>query len=271
MIAALAQAGLAFDNSGHIKMAEKAARALLEKLRQPDGRLLHRYREGEAGIVGNLDDYAALAWGLLNLYETTFDIDYLRIAIELTDLTLEHFWDNDQGGFYFTPDDGEQLLSRNKDFYDGAIPIGNSVAAMNLLRLNHMTGRVDYAEKAAALGRAVATQVTQVPTGFTYLLCAAAFEVGPHFEVVLAGNPQAADMGELRAALRQSYHPQKVVMLRPEDDHASLAELAPFTANQSAMEGKATAYVCRNHACDAPTTSAEEMLSILNQTHDSAD
>ena len=266
MIAALAQAGLAFNNSTYIRMAEKATSALLAKMRQSDGRLLHRYRQGQAGIDGHLDDYAFLVWALLNLYEATFDIDLLRVAVELTETAIKHFWDADQGGFYFTADDGEPLLIRNKDFYDGAIPSGNSVSAMNLLRLSHITGQAEYARKAAAIGRLVAGQVAQAPTSFTYLLCAAAFEVGPQFEVVLAGHRESEDMSGMLAALRQSYHPQKVVLFRPEDNPAPLAELAPFTARQVAVDGKATAYVCHNHACEAPATGTDEMLAALDRS-----
>ncbi|MCH8328054.1 MAG: thioredoxin domain-containing protein [Candidatus Marinimicrobia bacterium] len=265
MIAALAQAGLAFNNSTYIEMAEKATTALLANMRQSNGRLLHRYRRGQAGIKGHLDDYAFLTWGLLNLYEATFDLDLLRVAIELMETADEHYWDADQGGFYFTADDGESLLIRNKDWYDGAIPSGNSVMAMNLLRLSHMTGKMEYAQKAAGIGRLVAGQVAQVPTSFTYLLCAVAFEAGPQFEVVLTGHRDSEDMVAMLAALRQSYHPQKVVLFRHENNPAPLADLAPFTAQQVAQGGKATAYVCQNHACKAPTTSAVEMLDTLER------
>jgi len=111
--------------------ARRAADFILAKMRGPDGRLLHRYRDGP-GIQANLDDYSFMIWGLIELYEAVFDTQYLQAALDLIRAMIDHFWDNESGGFYFTPDDGERLLVRHKEIYDGAVPSGNSVAMLNL-------------------------------------------------------------------------------------------------------------------------------------------
>ena len=143
---------------------------MLEKMRDKDGRLLHRFRDGEVSIQGNLDDYAFIIWGLIELYELTFDSPYLRHALSFTDLLITHFWDAEQGGFFFTPDDGETLIVRQKEIYDGAIPSGNSVSMLNLLRLGRMTGRVDLEEKGARIAKAFSRKVEAFPPAFTQLL-----------------------------------------------------------------------------------------------------
>ncbi len=265
MIAALAQAGHILETPAYVEAAEKALGLILDKLRDGEGRLLHRYRGGHAGIAAHLDDYAFLVWGLLNLYEATFNTGYLATAIELTTDMLDRFWDEQDGGLYFTADDSEKLLIRNKDLYDGAIPSGNSAAAMNLLRLGRITGETVYDERAAAIGRTAAGKVEQAPTSFTYLLTATAFALGPTYEVVIAGDPAAADTQAMLAALRENYHPSKVVVLRPNNDNEAIIKLAPFTKNQLSLGGAATAYVCRNQTCDTPTTDISIMLAGLNR------
>ena len=263
MIAALAQAGQISQRLDFVEAAEKAANFLLNTLKEEDGRLLHRYRNGKAGIRGNLDDYAFLAWGLINLYEVTFKTDYLAAAMEITNTMLKHFWDPEKGGLFFTPEDGESLLVRKKEHYDGAIPSGNSVAAMNLVRLSRMTGNTLYEQRAAELGRAFASLVAQVPSSLTYLLAAASFALGPSYEVVIAGDPAAQDTGRMLAALRKGYRPHKVVILRPSTGAGAITDLAPYTLAQASLSGAATAYVCQDHMCDAPTTDIDAMLTAL--------
>ncbi|MEE9162446.1 MAG: thioredoxin domain-containing protein, partial [Candidatus Neomarinimicrobiota bacterium] len=266
MISALARAGQALDQVHLIAAAEKAAGFLLAHMRDDKGRLLHRYRSGNAGILGHLDDYAFLTGGLLDLYEATFDASYLRTALELNGEMLERFWDDEGGGLFFTSDDGEALLVRSKEIYDGAVPSGNSVAAMNLIRLGRITSDPALEERAAAIGRTFARQVSQAPTAFTQLLSAVAFGVGPSWEVVIAGERGSSDAAAMLAALRRSYHPNKVVIFHPQGDgRAEIAQLAPFVANQTSLDGKATAYVCRNYACKAPTTDVVEMLAALDE------
>jgi len=265
MIAALAKGAQYFDEPEYAEAARHAADFLVGNMRKTDGRLWHRYRDGQAGVQANLDDYAFLVWGLVELYEAVFAVKYLRVAVELTEDMLRHFWDGDTGGLYLTPEDGESLLVRKKEIHDGAIPSGNSVAMLNLLRLGRMTATPDWEEKAAAVGRAFSQSVKQSPSAHSQLMVALDFGVGPSYEVVIAGNAQAEDTSTMVKALRTRFLPNKVVLLNPdEQDSPEMSQLAAFTRNQTSIEGKATAYVCLNYNCKSPTTDVNKMLELLS-------
>jgi hypothetical protein len=263
MIAALAKAGNALGRVAYTEAARCAADFILDRMSTTDGRLLHRYRDGEAAITGNLNDYAFLTWGLIELYEACHDARYLETALRLSRTMLVHFWDDEQGGLYFTPDDGESLLVRRKEVYDGAIPSGNSVAMFNLLRLGRMTGDPDLEECAAEIGRAFSASIREAPIGSTQLLVALDFAVGPSYEIVIAGDADGADTSIMLNALRSAFLPNKVVLLKPKGQEASVARIAPFTESHSAIGSKATAYVCQDHKCGLPTTDPDEMLRML--------
>jgi len=265
MIAALAKGARAFDEPEYAEAACRAADFILGSVRKPDGRLLHRYRDSQAGVQANLDDYAFLVWGLIELYEAIFNTKYLNVALELTNDILRHFWDEDGGGLYLTPDDGESLFVRKKEIYDGAIPSGNSVAMLNLLRLGHMTATSDLEEKAVRIGSAFSESVKQLPSAHTQLMVALDFGIGPCYEVVIAGNAQAEDTKAMIKALRTRFLPNKVVLLNPgERKSPEIARLAAFTKNQLSINGRATAYVCMNYNCKLPTTAIDKMLQLLN-------
>src|SRR2546428_3180780 len=200
MIAALAAAAQGFDRPDYDAAARRAADFLLTRMRAKGGRLLHRFRDGEAAIPGKLDDYAFLTWGLLNLYESSFDIRYLQAAIDLQRTGMQHFADPN-GGFFLTADDAEQLLTRPKESYDGAIPSGNSAELLDLVRIGRMTGDPVYESAADKLLRAFSGDVTAAPSGHTALLSGLDFALGPSFEIVLAGTPDAPDLKALRTAL----------------------------------------------------------------------
>ena len=265
MIAALARAAQAFDGPAYAQAAQKAADFILASLRLHNGRLLHRYRDGEAATAANLDDYAFLVWGLIELFEATFDNGTLQSAITLNRDLIAHFWDvNGGGGFFFSPDDGEALLLRQKEFYDGAVPSGNSVAMHNLLRIARMTADADCEQKAAQIGRAFASQVTQHPSAATHLLLALDFAIGPSYEVVIAGSLKQAETRKLLQLLRSRFLPNKVVLLRDADqERPALSRIAPFTEHMTPVNGKPAAYICSNFTCAAPTTDAETMLMLL--------
>jgi len=264
-IAALAKGAQAFDELEYADAAQRAADFALGNMRKPDGRLWHRYRDGQAGVEANLDDYAFLVWGLIELYEAIFDARYLGVALELTGDMVRHFWDEDGGGLYLVPDDGESLFVRKKEIYDGAMPSGNSVAMLNLLRLGRMTANSDLEEKAAKIGRAFSRSVKQSPSAYTQLMVALDFGIGPCYEVVIAGNAKAEDTKAMLKALRTRFLPNKVVLLNPgERESPEIAQLVEFTRNQPSSGGKATAYVCLNYNCKLPTTDINKMLELLN-------
>ena len=264
MIAALARGGRVFNEPEYTKAAAGAVDFILNNMLAPDGRLLHRYRDSEAALPAHLNDYAFIIYGLLELYETTFEVDYLKKALQFHQILSEHFWDNENGGFYFTADDGEDLLVRQKEIYDGAIPSGNSIAMLNLLRLGRFTTNPDLENKAAAIGRAFAADVLQMPSAYTQLLMAVDFALGPSYEVVITGNPGANDAEAMLRAIRREFVPNKIVIFLPAGlDNSDINDIAPFTINQLPVDDKATAYVCTNYHCKTPTKDIEKMLSFL--------
>ena len=263
MIAALARGAVVLVEPEYADAAARAADFCLTELRDDRGRLLKRYRGGQAGLPAHLDDHAFLAWGLLELYEATFEARYLGEAISLSDDMLEHFADDD-GGFFLTADDGEELLVRTREAYDGAIPSGNSVAASNLARLARITGDARYAQAADGVLRSFSRSVERAPEHFAALLTAADFAAGPSHEVVIAGERGDASTEAMLTALREPFLPHKVVLFRDGSlDEPPVSRFAPFTGAQRPVDGEATAYVCREQACEAPTTDVSRMLSLL--------
>jgi len=265
MIAALAKGAQAFDEPQYAEVACHTVDFILGNMRKANGRLWHRHRGQWTGVDANLDDYAFLVWGLIELYEATFDTRHLESALELTGDMVKHFWDENSGGLYLIPDDGESLLVRKKDLHDTALPSANSVAMLNLLRLGRMTANSDLEERAAKIGRAFSGSVKESPAAYTQLMAALDFGIGPCYEVVIAGNAQAEDTKAMVKALRTRFLPNKVVLLNPSDQESpAIAQLAEFTKNQPGIKGKATAYVCLNYTCKLPTTDINKMLELLN-------
>jgi len=263
MIAALARGAQVLDNSDYAEAARSAADFILQHLRGAGGRLMHSHRGGRTSAPAHLDDYAFMVWGLLELYEAVFDTGYLKEAIELSEHLMRHFWDR-AGGFYFTSDDGEEILVRQKDICDGAIPSGNSVSMMNLLRLARITAKPEWEEKAVAIARACARGIEQMPAAYSQMLSAVEFLQGPSCEIVIAGDPRGTDTKEMIRALRAPFMPGKVVLLRPVGERPSdIEKIAPFTARMDARGGRATAYVCSNFSCQNPTADIVEMLKLL--------
>jgi uncharacterized protein YyaL (SSP411 family) len=258
MIAALAKAAQAFHEAKYAEKAIKAADFILKEMHTTEGRLLHRYR-GEAGIFANLDDYAFLIWGLIDLYETVFDVKYLKAALQLNQVMMRHFWDKDQGGFFFSADDAEALLLRRKEFYDGAIPAGNSIAMHNLLRLMHLTGQAKLEEWAWDLARNFAAAGGQ-SLGHTMLLCSLDYALGPASEIALLGSLQDAIIIEMLQAIRSRYLPNKSTVLVCGEE---IKEIAPFTKNLPQAEGTIAAYVCTGKVCSLPATSPKEMMKLF--------
>ena len=264
MITALAKGAQVLEEERYALAASNAVRFVLNRMRTPEGRLLHRYREGDADITANVDDYAFFIWGLIELYGATFDVVHLKTAMTLSRDMLEHYWDPYRGGFFFTPDDGESLIVRKKEIHDGAIPSGNAVAMLNFLRLARLAGRAEFEEKAAGIMKAFSGQVKGFPSGYTQFLCSLDFALGPSFEVVVAGKAESHDVIEMLHALRTRFIPNHVALLRPTDkDSSAIDGVAEFIRNHVPGDGKATAYVCLDHACRTPTTDVHEMLAFL--------
>ncbi|MFO7967425.1 MAG: thioredoxin domain-containing protein [Archaeoglobaceae archaeon] len=266
MIAALARASSALNNPEYGQAAERGVEFILNNLTM-DGEILHRYRDGEAAINGFVDDYSFFIWGLIELYEATFKPEYLKKAVELSKKMVEKFYDEQKGGFYLTSgfgsgfgsDFGEQIV-RKKEIYDGAYPSGNSVAILDLLRLARMTENTEFEDIASRSMESVAGKASITPEAFIQFLVAVDFAIGPTNEVVISGDPQNEDTGVMLDALRQEFIPRTVVLFKYGEE---LDDISGFTSNLTGKEGRATAYVCRDHRCNLPTTDPEKMMEFL--------
>ncbi len=262
MIAALAKAGRAFNNPKFIEEAERAYKFINTHLIGDDINLIHRYRDGEAAINGHADDYAFLIWGLLELYEATFEIEYIKQAIDLNTKFMSDFWDSEQGGFYFTAEGSEELLGRKKEVYDGAIPSGNSVALSNLLKIGRITANTELEDKADQLIELFSSQVKRAPTGFGQFLQGVHFALSPSHEIVIAGQKEDEITTKMLDRIQSSFLPNKVLLLN-EPDNKDIHSLAPYTEEQAMKDGKPTAYVCRNYSCELPVNDPEKMMELL--------
>ena len=251
MISAFAHAGRILNEPAYLDSAARAARFILTTLLQPDGTLLRRYRAGDAGIEGMLDDYTFFVQALLDLYETTFDFEWLRHAIAITEKQIALFEDAEQGGFFASAQADAGKLMRLKDDYDGAEPSGNSAALMNLLRLSRITGRNDFETSARRLIALFAERIAATPYAMPQMLAACEFALAPTREIVVAGEI-GADMSRL---LWDAFDPSRVLL-------QAGPEVAHFQPQVASMNGPAV-YVCENFACKAPVHTPDDLAALL--------
>jgi uncharacterized protein YyaL (SSP411 family) len=260
----MARGSILLGDASLAAAAERASDFVLNRMTDAEGHLLRRYREGVAELPAYLDDYAFMASGLIDLYEATFDPRHLASAIRLTDGMLRDYRDEREGGFHFSGRRNEVLLAPMKELYDGALPSGNSLALMNLVRLSRITGREDYAREAEALLKLFSREVMDAPHAHTVLLMGLSFYIGPSREIVIAGQPGAPDTRALLEIVNRAYDPNRVVLLHPPGGTAAGIEaIAPMIGGQVMKDGKATAYVCRAFACDRPVTIPEDLALLL--------
>ena len=257
MLRAFASAARVLGREDYRGIAVENASFILEKLKA-DGRLHRSYKDGRARFNGYLEDYACVADGLISLYEATFETHWLREAASLADVINELFWDEGEGVFYDTPRDHEELVTRPRDVYDNAAPSGNSVAVDMLLKLSVLLDRKDYRVRAGAVLEALSGGMARLPSGFGRLLCALDFYLSTPYEVAIVGDPDTPGTKALLDAVYSLYVPNKIVVGRAEGDNEA-ASLVPLLADRPARNGRATAYVCVNYACQSPTTDPEEL------------
>ncbi|MCK9364511.1 MAG: thioredoxin domain-containing protein [Syntrophales bacterium] len=265
MIAALAKGSQALQNPAYAAVAAKAAGFIWERLRSPEGRLLARYRDGEAALPAYLDDYAFLAWGFIELYRATFNPDYLQKALELTEQMISLFWDEKSAAFFFSGKDAEKLIARPRTLEDGAVPSGNSVAALNLLRLSHLTGEQRFGDFVSRQMDFFAGDVKRFPQAYTFFLTALQFALGPPREIVVMAGNEEQEAKEILQALQKKFLPETALLCCPPGEQtARLKAIAPFLEQYEAIDGKATLYLCTNYACQAPVTGREQMQKIID-------
>ena len=266
MIAAFAKAGDVFNSDDYIKQAENSAQFILKNLTDKNGRLLKRYRNGKSGIDSHLDDYAFFIWGLLELYEATFNTIYLSEAIKLSEIMVSEFWDTENGAFFLGSNNSEKLIVRAKTGYDGAIPSGNSVAAMNFIKLNRITGEKKWVEISDKIFMTFSKEINNTPTAFSYMLNGFLFESNEPKEVVVVGSGKDPETKLAIEKIKSIYIPSKVIIFKDTDDKSNkLTPLAKWTMTQESIDDKTTFYVCRDFACKIPTTDLKLALKFINE------
>ncbi len=262
MMRSFAEAAQVLGRADYLEVARRNAEFVLANLRK-DGRLLRTHRDGASKLNAYLEDYAYLADGLLALYEATFDVRWFNEARQLADTMIAQFWDEQDGGFFFTSHDHETLISRTKDFYDNATPSGNSVAAHVLLRLNLFTGEARYRELADTIFALMKNMLDRAPSGFGHLLCALDMAISTPYEIAIVGQPEDEVTAELLTTISQRYLPNKVVAFAAPHDTVAFAAI-PLLAGRTTHEGQVQAYVCQNFTCAAPVRDVAALQALLN-------
>ena len=265
MISAFAKGGAVLREPRYAEAARRAADFLIGRMLDPGtGVLLRRYRQGEAAIPGFLDDYTFFTQGLLDLYETSFDLRDLKTAVRLAEKTIELFEDRQTGAFFSTAEGDPNLVIRIKDDYDGAEPSGNSVAALNLLRLAGMTDRADFRRPAERTLSAFEPRAAAAAVGVPQMLVAFEFSLAKPRQIVVAGGKSSPDTLELIKVLHAHFLPNRVALLVDgRESRETLARWIPAIQGMAPLDGKAAAYVCENYACKLPVSDPAQFGQLL--------
>ncbi|ALX50308.1 thioredoxin domain-containing protein [Lentibacillus amyloliquefaciens] len=257
MIAGLAKAGKVFENDAYTKIAENSMQFIEQNLIQ-ENRVMARYRDGDVKFNGYHDDYAFLLWAYSELYEATFSLSYLKQAQTIADDMIDLFWDTDEGGFFFNGHDSEELLSREKQVYDGALPSGNGVASVMLAKMGYLTGKTAYLDKLEEMYYAFYDDINEVPVAGIQFIQSLLLMENPTKEVVVLG-----DANPFTTELKQTFLPD--VTLLAGKNTKELAQAAPFTADYKQLNGALTVYVCENFACHQPTTDTDQAWEFIRK------
>lgn len=264
MIMALAKGAKALGEPAYAAAAERAAQFIQQRMVREDGRLLARYRDGEAAYPAYLDDHAFLAWGLIELYEATGVAGYLAQARDLSEAMLRLFWDEEEGGLFFTASDGEQLFLRAKETYDGAMPAGNSVALLVLGKLGRYLDDSKLLDKARQMLSAFTDEIGGYPAGHSLFLAAADGLRNPGEEIVIAGAEDSSVTQAMLAAARSRYAPDSLIIyVPPGEEGEAIRKLSPLTEGKEPVNGEPAAYVCENYTCQAPVTDIAALKRLL--------
>jgi hypothetical protein len=262
MLESFAEASAILERPDYRRVAKRNAAFILERLRE-NGLLLHVYKDGQAKHKAYLDDYAFIISGLVTLYEATGEARWLEESIALADKMVEEFWDEAEGGFFYTGESGERLIVRTKDFFDNATPSGNSVAADMLLRLSALTENEQYQRYAVSILRLVRDQMTRYPSAFGVSLGALDFYLSTPKEIAIVGAPEAEETRALAREVWKRYLPNKVLAQSAEGDERA-ARISTLLQNRPTLGGRPTAYVCENRTCQQPVNTPQELAAQLD-------
>lgn len=263
MIAALAKTAKLLGRQDYLRSARETLTFIETRLTRDDGRLLARYRDGEAAFLAYLDDYAFLLWALIELYEASFDSTFLQKAKLLADDMIKLFADTERGGFFFTGIDGEGLLMRPKEIYDGAMPSGNSVAVFVLLKLARLTSEEKWQRQVDAAFQSFATIVKEMPKAYAFFLLALHLQLEPLRQIVISGSmtdPHTKSM--LQSAVKR-YMPEVSLILNNESDFNAAGTVFARLGGKESVNGRAAAYICDETACHPPIIELERLNQVL--------
>ena len=263
LLSAMSQAAQVLAEPRYAAAAQRAADFLLTTLRRPDDRLWHSFKDGQARFNGYLDDYACAIDGLVDVFQAVQEPCYLNAAIRLADQLRAQF-ESDEGGFFYTSHDHEELIARQKDVQDNATPSGNSMAATALLKLGRLTGRPDLETIAERTLVQLSPIVARFPMAAGQSLLALDFWLGPTVELALIEGATADGVPEMLAEVHQRFVPNKVIAVRRAA--TSDADLAPelgLLKGKPARGGQTTAYVCQHGTCGMPQVGPAALARVL--------
>lgn len=263
MIAAFSKAGQALNRKDYIDAAKKAVDFIFTNLYKED-KLLHRFRDGEAKINAHLDDYAFLVWGLLELYESTFEMVYLERAIKLSNQMIENFYDEKNGGFYLTSRNETELIARMKDIYDGAIPSGNSISMLNLIKLSKITGDKKYEDIIIKTLSTFSKMIKESPISHSMMMASLEFLFSKSYEIVIVGDLKSNDTKKILDYFKDIYLPNKVLLLKSDEEGLKgITEIAKYIKPHEQIDNKATVYICQNYNCKLPITDLNKISEAI--------
>ena len=267
MICACAKAGAVLDDTNYLDMAARAETFIHENLVR-DGRLMVRYREGDSAGEGKLDDYACYILALLELYRVTFQTDYLTRAAQWAETMVQQFFDRERGGFWMTAEDGEPLIVRTKETYDGAVPSGNSAAALGLYQLAQITGETKWQAVLNQQLHYLAGAMEGYPSGHSFALLTMMNVLYPSRELVCTVSPDESGEALSILARRLAYLAETVpgltVVVKTVDNETELTKLAPYIGNYPLPEAGTLFYLCSGSRCMPPVKSLEELAGKLS-------
>jgi len=263
MIAALSRAGFVFDEDRYLNLGKDAISFILEEM-VIDGDLSHSYIDGDLTVKGGLDDHAFLVWALLNLYQATFDSEYLEKAVDFTDTMLNKFWDEENSGFFISSKDNDDLPLNKKDIYDGAYPSGNSIAMLDLVLLSKITGDERYGDAVEKMLEAFAGRITKNPGQFAMFHTALQSWWSGGKEIVLVG--ERYEVEDFINSFRERFLPNDVMILKDKENEDKLTDLLEFTSSMEKVKDEPTAYICENLSCKEPITDIEKFEKVLEKS-----
>lgn len=264
MIAALSKAYKVLEDEKYLEYAKKAVDFIYNNLVDSKGRLFARYREKEAKHKAILDDYAFLTYGLIELYESSYETLYLKKAIDLTEAMIDLFFDEKNAGFFLYGKDSEKLIARPKELFDGAIPSGNSVAAYNLIRLARITGKSLFEEISKDVLDYIAGSIISEEINHSFFLIASSFALNKTKELICVIKDES-EKEKIKDTLSDMQAFNLTVIIKNEENSSELEELIPYTKDYTLKDNKATYYLCEGNSCFPPTNNLNEILAKFHK------